>query len=209
MSFEQNIFINCPFDTTYRPILKTLVFGAVYLGYKPLLSETINSADSRIERILSLLSQAKYSIHDLSRMQLTKKKQLARFNMPFELGMDVGCKRFGDANMQTKCFLILDTERFRYQRAISDIAGRDIETHNDQPEIALMKFRNWIRKVEDRQIDTSNTIWRLYNEFIGDMNQLIANEVFTQKEIDAMPWSEYGYLIKEWLEGHKNRRKTK
>jgi len=46
MAFENNIFINCPFDKEYKPILKILVFSSIYLGYKPLLSETINSADS-------------------------------------------------------------------------------------------------------------------------------------------------------------------
>ena len=86
MPFESNIFINCPFDKKYDPILKAVVFCIVYLQYKPLLSETINSANSRVSGILDLISQAEYSIHDLSRMESTQKNELARFNMPFELG---------------------------------------------------------------------------------------------------------------------------
>ena len=71
-----------------------------------MLSETINSADSWVDGIQDLISQAKYSIHDLSRMESTKKNELARFNMPFELGIDIGCKRFGNADMNEKCLLI-------------------------------------------------------------------------------------------------------
>jgi len=39
-------------------------------------------------------------------MESTKKNELARFNMPFELGIDIGCKRFGNADMNEKCLLI-------------------------------------------------------------------------------------------------------
>lgn len=97
-----------------------------YLGYNPLLSQTINSADSRVEGIQELISQAKYSIHDLSRMESTKKNELARFNMPFELGIDIGCKKFGDSDMNSKCLLILDKIKYRYQKSISDLSGNDI-----------------------------------------------------------------------------------
>ncbi len=55
MSFEKNIFINCPFDNNYKPILKALVFGITYLGYIPKLSETIDSAETRIAGIQNLI----------------------------------------------------------------------------------------------------------------------------------------------------------
>ncbi|MFD1615633.1 hypothetical protein [Gelatiniphilus marinus] len=104
MAFDKNIFINCPFDDKYKTLLKAIVFCIVYLNYKPLLSETNNSADSRVDGIINLISNSKYSIHDLSRLEASKKNELARFNMPFELGMDIGCKRFGSASQKEKCF---------------------------------------------------------------------------------------------------------
>ena len=203
MSFENNIFINCPFDNEFKPILKTIIFGAVYLGYKPLLSETINSAESRIVGIQNLISKAKYSIHDLSRMKSSEKNELARFNMPFELGIDIGCKRFGDGNMKQKCLLIFDKERFRYQKAISDLSGNDIEIHNNNPEDALRKFRNWIRKIKNTQIDSANKIWRLYNEFNGDFYQLAQEDELSKKDIEEMPLDEFCYYINEWKIGRE------
>ena len=42
----------------------------------------------------SLISASPRSIHDLSRVELGE-NELPRFNMPFELGMALGAKRFG------------------------------------------------------------------------------------------------------------------
>lgn len=204
MAFENNIFINCPFDKEYKPILKVLVFACIYLGYKPLLSETINSADSRVDGIQNLISQAKYSIHDLSRMESSKKNELARFNMPFELGIDIGCKRFGNPDMNEKCLLILDKIKYRYQKSISDLSGNDIEIHNDDPEIALRKFRNWILKIKGNTIDSANKIWRLYNEFNGDFFEIAETAEFSDADLEDMPWDELCLYISEWKEGRDN-----
>jgi len=204
MAFEDNVFINCPFDKEYKPILKVLVFSCIYLGYKPLLSETINSADSRVDGIQDLISQAKYSIHDLSRMESTKKNQLARFNMPFELGIDIGCKTFGGDKMNEKCLLILDKIKYRYQKSISDLSGNDIEIHNNDPETALRKFRNWILKIKGSKIDSANKIWRLYNEFNGDFFEIARTDELSSADIEDMPWDELCLYISEWKEGRDN-----
>mgnify|MGYP001061533632 CR=1 FL=1 len=204
MAFENNIFINCPFDKEYNPILKVLVFGSIYLGYKPLLSETLNSAESRVEGIQDLISKAKYSIHDLSRMESSKKNELARFNMPFELGIDIGCRKFGNTNMNQKCLLIFDKIKYRYQKSISDLSGNDIEIHNDNPEIALRKFRNWIFKIKRDKIDSANKIWRLYNEFNGDFFEIAKSNELADADIEEMPGDEFCLHIAEWKTGRDN-----
>lgn len=201
MAFDNHIFINCPFDKEYKPILKALIFCAIYLGHKPLLSETLNSADSRIDGIQKLISQAKYSVHDLSRMESTKKNELARFNMPFELGIDIGCKRFGNSQMNEKCLLIFDKIKYRYQKAISDLSGNDIEIHNNNPEVALRKLRNWIRKIKASKIDSANKIWRLYNEFKGDFFEIAKTDELSNIDIEEMPLDEYCLYISEWKKG--------
>lgn len=203
MAFENNIFINCPFDEEYKPILKVLVFTSIYLGFKPLLSETINSAESRVAGIQYLISQAKYSIHDLSRMESTSKNELARFNMPFELGLDMGCKRFGTTEMNKKCLLILDKIKYRYQKSISDLSGNDIVIHYNEPEIALRKFRNWIFKNKGNKIESANKLWRLYNEFIGDFFEIAISDELSKDDIDDMPWDEFCLYISEWKIGRK------
>ncbi len=54
---------------------------------------------------------------------------LPRFNMPFELGLDLGCRDFGSLDLATKQCLILEREPYRYQLVLSDIAGNDVQAH--------------------------------------------------------------------------------
>ncbi|UZO82078.1 hypothetical protein NBT05_06295 [Aquimarina sp. ERC-38] len=144
---------------------------------------------------------AKYSIHDLSRMESSKKNELARFNMPFELGLDIGCRYFGGSEMNTKCMLIFDKIKYRYQIALSDLSGNDIEVHQNDPVILLRKFRNWIAKLKGTKIESANKIWRLYNEFNSDFDEIIKEDELSKEDIDDMPWNEYFIYVSKWKEG--------
>lgn len=206
MTFEKNVFINCPFDKAYKPILDALVFCLVYLDYDPLLSENLNSANARIDQILTLIKKSKYSVHDLSRMESTSAKELARFNMPFELGLDMGCKYFGENHSKEKCILILDKEKYRYQKSLSDLSGNDISSHSNEPEMAIRALRNWFIKISGNKLDSANKIWRLYNEFLGDFYDITLHNELSKEDIEEMPLDEYCSYIKEWLAGRKEFR---
>ena len=39
MAFERNVFVNCPFDPQYLPLLRPLLFTIIYLGLKPRLTD--------------------------------------------------------------------------------------------------------------------------------------------------------------------------
>jgi len=90
MPFETNVFINCPFDNEYKPLLKALVFTILYLDLKPILSETLSSGNIRVNQIKGHIRNSKYGIHDLSRSRPMSLGEFPRFNMPYELGLDVG-----------------------------------------------------------------------------------------------------------------------
>lgn len=143
MPFEKNVFINCPFDQDYRILLKPMIFEILYLGFKPQLSQTISSSNIRINEIKKIIANCKYGIHDLSRSKPLKNDDLPRFNMPYELGLDIGALEYGNRKLKTKKILILETERFHFQKVISDIAGQDIENHSDDPYTLITKVRNW------------------------------------------------------------------
>ncbi|MEJ1961719.1 MAG: hypothetical protein WDO56_09305 [Gammaproteobacteria bacterium] len=92
MRFERNVFINCPFDEEYRPLLHPLLFSVYALGFQPRIAlESLDSGKPRIEKIVTLIKASKYAIHDISRIQATSAGEYFRLNMPFELGIDVGC----------------------------------------------------------------------------------------------------------------------
>ncbi|WP_373495117.1 hypothetical protein [Aquiflexum sp.] len=136
-------------------------------------------------------------------MQASKKNELARFNMPFELGMDIGCKRFGNQIYKDKSFLIFDKEHYRYQKALSDISGNDIQIHKDIPEKALRHVRNWIFKQNNKKIDSANRIWNSFNQFNGDFYLILQSDELSQEDVDEMPWEEHRNYILQWMEGRK------
>ncbi len=107
--------------------------------------EASNAGNVRINKIQNIIAECKYSIHDLSRTQLDKTHRLPRFNMPFELGMDLGCKRFGKAHEQEKVVLVMDIESFRYQKFISDISGQDVYAHGGTQIGIVSEVREWLR----------------------------------------------------------------
>lgn len=144
VDYERSVFINCPFDEQYEPILQAMLFTVLYLGFVVRISfERNNSAQNRLNGIVELIRASKYSIHDLSRAQSKKKGEYFRLNMPFELGIDYGCRQF-DSECESKEFLILEEKSYRYQATLSDLAGCDIETHKGDYQEAMKKVRNWL-----------------------------------------------------------------
>lgn len=144
-AFETSVFINCPFDADYDAMLQAMLFCIVYLGLRPRLARERNdSGEYRLEKIKELIVGSKYSIHDLSRCQATRKGEHYRLNMPFELGIDYGCREYYGGDHSQKRILILEEKRFRYQAAISDLSDCDIEVHGGSFENAIRKIRNWL-----------------------------------------------------------------
>lgn len=160
MSFETSVFINCPFDDAYLPILRPVLFCVVDMGFEPRIAlERLNSAEARVQKILELLQEAKFAIHDLSRLKAAKEGEFFRLNMAFELGLDVGCRVFGGGRFAEKKCLILETERYRYQAAISDLSNSDIAVHNNEPAQALTRVRNWLFAEAKFKVPGPTALW--------------------------------------------------
>ncbi|MEP7239153.1 MAG: hypothetical protein ABI685_14835 [Ferruginibacter sp.] len=203
MPFNSNVFINCPFDADYRPLLKALTFTIVYLGLEPKLSQTFSSSAIRINQIKEHIRNSKYSIHDLSRSKPLKKNELPRFNMPNELGLDIGCGEYGGRKFINKKALILETEKYHYQKVLSDIAGQDIENHNDDQQTLIQKVRNWISANRTGSaVPGPSEIWIAYNLF---NDELTANLVprYSSKDLDEMPIGDYIKFTKDWVKKFK------
>jgi hypothetical protein len=143
--FERSVFVNCPFDDEYAPLLQAMAFCITDLGYYPRIApENANNAANRLDRILELIRGSKYGVHDLSRCKSRSVGEYARLNMPFELGLDHGCARFGAAPLDTKSILILEQTRYDYQKGLSDISGWDIEAHDGDYIKIVRIIRDWL-----------------------------------------------------------------
>lgn len=147
-----HVFINCPFDTGYQPIFSAIVFAVYDLGFVARCSlEDDDAGEVRLTKIQRIIEECRYGINDLSTVTLDTVTGLPRFNMPLELGLFLGCKRFGAKNQGNKRTLILDSEQYRYRQFISDISGQDIRAHGGDPERAIRAVRDWLQATSKRQ----------------------------------------------------------
>ncbi len=122
-----DVFINCPFDADYQPVFRAIVFAIRACGLTPRCAlEIEDGAEVRVEKIIRIVRGCTLSVHDISRTALDRSSKLPRFNMPLKLCLFIGLAR---GARKTSPSLILDTERYRYQQFISDIAGQDIRAH--------------------------------------------------------------------------------
>ncbi|MBM4297055.1 MAG: hypothetical protein FJ143_04880, partial [Deltaproteobacteria bacterium] len=131
-SYEQQVFLNVPFDKPYQKLLDALVFAVHDCGLIARCAlEQDDGGEIRMEKIYSIIKSARFGIHDLSRTTLDNKFRLPRFNMPFELGVFLDARKFGAGDQLRKSCLILDRDQHRYQVFCSDIAGQDIRAHRN------------------------------------------------------------------------------
>jgi hypothetical protein len=144
-SYENSVFINCPFDSRYRPLFEAVVFAVYDCGFYPRSAlEVDDSSEVRIGKIIRIIGACRLAIHDISRTQLDRDSRLPRFNMPLELGIFLGAKAFGGKDDRRKAAVVFDTDRFRYQKYISDIAGQDIRAHGQQPSQIIQQTRDFL-----------------------------------------------------------------
>lgn len=200
-NFDHNVFINCPFDKGYAPLLKVLLFVVSSIGLKPRLAlERSNSGEVRLDKIRELIEASKYSIHDLSRSRAKKVGEYFRHNMPFELGLDLGCRVYHpNAFYASKKLLILEEEKYSVQKSLSDLAFADCKCHKGKSEELVYEVRNWFTENGFQDMQSSSVLWDNYNFFIAELFEEKHKEGWTKKDIDRITIAEYMSFIEEHL----------
>lgn len=141
---ELSVFINCPYDSDYVPIFHAVVFATVCCGFVPRCAiESGCTATPRMDRITQAIVASKYSIHDLCRCKGEGDANLARFNMPLELGAAMA-QRFGPGGSGNHDWLLLVPRGSDYIRYISDLAGFDPKQHDGSIESVLPGVMSWL-----------------------------------------------------------------
>jgi hypothetical protein len=122
--------------------------------------------------------------------------------MPLELGMFLGAKRYGNPTQRRKSCLILERERFRYQKFCSDISGQDIRGHNNNVATAIAAVRNWLRAARPLlNMPGGEVIARRYYAF-----RIAFPRMCEAQQVDRVnpPFLDYRMLVIGWRE--ENRR---
>ena len=195
--YDVNVFINCPFDDNYEPLFRAMVFTIFSCGFTPQCAKGASNQDLRFQRIIELVGECRYGLHDLSRIELGS---MPRNNMPLELGVFIGCQRFGSTFDYEKEYLILDSDAHRYNQHTSDVKADDAEYHHNKPEEIIERVRNWLANRPFRnhlyRIPGADWLIERYQRFENEAPALCANLFLTFNKLE---FDEFCTIAIEWL----------
>lgn len=196
--YSNNVFVNCPFDEPYKRIFNAVIFAIFACGFRPRCAlEAVDSSEVRIDKIFRITQECKFGLHDLSRTELDEENQLPRFNMPLELGIFLGAKRFGARRQLKKSALVLDRQQYRYQIFVSDLSGMDILSHSNRPKLAVVAVRDWLNSGTKRSnIPEGGEIWRRYERFSKNLPLLCER---ANLSVFNLHYTDYLQLVSMWI----------
>jgi len=196
---SRGVFLNVPFDRGYRHLFNALVFTIHQCGFIARCAlEMDDGSQVRLDKLYTIIAQCRYGVHDLSRVTLDSVRRLPRFNMPLELGIFLGAKRFGGSRQRSKRALILERDQWRYQAYCSDIAGQDIRAHNNEVGAAIRVVRNWLHTQRDGSLPMPG------HRFVGDRFVVFEKELPTvcraaKLDVRDLTFLERRTLVTDWL----------
>ena len=191
-----SVFINCPFDSEFQPFLRAILFTVCAMGCKPRSAlEESDSSTIRLEKIYRLIKFCRFSIHDLSRTELSEHNGLPRFNMPLELGIFLGIKQVTPRRSRRKTCLIFVKDS-RNLSFITDINGMDVQGHGDSPEKSIESIRNWLCNDAKMDGQPASVIAQLFKKFESEFPEIVKRIGYQPNE------PQYGdvlKIIRDWL----------
>jgi len=164
---EKSVFLNVPYDANFQRLFLGYVVGVHAFGMVPRTTLEIPGGASRLERILELIAQCRYSIHDLSRVELSRfRPRVPRFNMPFELGLAVAHAKLNREHI----FFVFGENQERLSRSISDLAGTDPYIHRGTLVGLFAQLGNaFVRAERQPNIREMRAVYRELRNSVGNI----------------------------------------
>jgi hypothetical protein len=194
----RDVFINCPFTADYQNHFQATVFTVVRSGFTPRCArESDDGGEVRFEKICRIISGCPYAVHDISKTEPDADSGLPRFNMPFELGLFLGARRFGGRPHRQKKSLIFDRAPFRYQSFISDISGQDIHPHNGEVDQLIRELATWLRdQARDPKVPGGIAVADEYSKFKVDLPSIAAD---MQLQLSELTFKDLVAVVARWI----------
>jgi len=166
------VFLNYPFDADAEAISLAMHFAVVAAGLLPVCALDLTSPDRpRLDVIEGAITRCQYSAHDLSRFTGEGEKNLARFNMPFELG-GAFFQALRTQNTGHRCAFFVTTPH-DYKGFLSDLAGVDPLIYDTDVGL-LLRMYEWLRDIVHAAFipKPSVEICDIYAELKGELLRL-------------------------------------
>ena len=161
------IFLNIPYDDEFRPLYVAYI---AEFNLEPFITSGIPGGERRLDRILALIQSCRYSIHDLSRVELSSSPPATpRFNMPLELGLTI---TWAKLNPKRHSWFVWESSPKRLQKSMSDLDGTDPYIHSGTVEGVLSELRNAF--VQD-DAPTMRRLMAAYKVVDGNVERILSN----------------------------------
>lgn len=163
----KGVFLNVPYDEEFSGLYIAYIVGLCQLDLVPHLASEISGGGRRLDRIFKLIQSCRYSIHDLSRVEMSvAPTAVPRFNMPLELGMTMTWQRLHPSRHD---WFVWESEPYRLQRSASDLNGTDAYIHNGTPEGVLRELSNVFWRDRIPSVPQMLTVYGLVNSALNSI----------------------------------------
>ncbi|SPF44580.1 conserved hypothetical protein [Candidatus Sulfopaludibacter sp. SbA4] len=191
------VFVNCPFDASYRAMFEAIVFTVIVLDFDVRCAlERDTGAEERLAKISRAIGECRFGIHDISFMRIDRKTRLPRYNMVFELGLFLGCRQYGGRRQEAKSCLILDRQRWRYRNSISDLSGRDIQAHGGNRQKAIGVVRDWLATESGlSELPGGRFVVDQYSRFRKELPRKCRD---MKRKVSDLTFSDYCEMVRAW-----------
>ena len=166
-----NVFLNIPYDPEFQELYLAYISAVSAFGHVPRATLEIPGGTRRLDRIFNLIQSCRYSVHDLSRVELDKKRPpTPRFNMPFELGLTWAWERIGTGE---HVWFVFEAKNRRLAKSLSDLNGTDPYIHSGKVGGVFREFCNaFVRPGKQPSVPQMQKIYQKLNEKLPEILKL-------------------------------------
>ena len=166
---KESVFLNVPYDSRFEPLFLGYMASVSTFGMVPHATLEIPGGERRLERILSLIAECQYSVHDLSRVQLDRlAPRTPRFNMPFELGLSVAQAKWD----RQHTFFVFEEKKHRLSKSLSDLDGTDPYIHRGTLNGLFAQMGNAF--VRSKRQPTVTQMYAIYRKLRAAVPQILS-----------------------------------
>lgn len=163
---DKSAFLNLPYDSRFQNLFLAYIAGLTSFGLVPRATLEIPGGQRRLDRILTLIRSCRFSLHDLSRVELDRTHPpTPRFNMPFELGLAVALRH-------RHTWFVFESKIRRLQKSLSDLDGTDVYIHNGTVDGVFRELCNAFAR--NRRQPTVQEMKRIYGRLRLHLPRIMA-----------------------------------
>ena len=197
-NYNDNVFINYPFDNEYQKKFHAIVYTILRCGLIPHCAlEHDDASENRIDKLYRLISFCRFGVHDISNTNLGAEDNLPRFNMPFELGVFLAAKKFGSREQKRKSILVFEKSPFLSKIYLSDLNGIDAKAHDNSFTVIIKHIRNWLIASGDQKLPGHIILENEFSQFYEVFLPVILAQ--SGLELPALSFNDYCSSLQEWL----------